>query len=184
MASGDVQVDVIYSTIKRLQQEKSDLENKLAGWRSTRAAIEGTQSALNSQLAQVTHSNNKMKETLKVAQHKVSQSQSQLNAVQENVDMKRMRLTEMNSDIACEKNTHLQNAMMFENQLSDLTVKFIEQRKVFENDSLIQAISSENTTIEDIQNQHSKATTNTDVMRDQFQRLQIVNGMARLGLRI
>ncbi|CAH1781547.1 unnamed protein product [Owenia fusiformis] len=131
MSADTFAVDSILDTAKNLQQAKSQLEQQLNALRKQRRQLDVTHGQVSSKHAQAMDTNNKMKETLKVAQHKVSQTQSQAESLEQLSANRRSKLQELNDKIdECTKNqdNYIKN---YESQLSRLTECFSGAQLVY-----------------------------------------------------
>ncbi|XP_035693774.1 inner centromere protein-like [Branchiostoma floridae] len=114
-------VEDLLSSVRELQKEKSLLEHELAEAKRRTKETENKLDEVSQQHRQISVLYNKMVETLKIAKHKVDQSQQMAdNQEQVNQD-KRASLTELNSSIEQEVQRQRQYSREFESQLDELT---------------------------------------------------------------
>ncbi|CAH1245738.1 SYCE1 [Branchiostoma lanceolatum] len=114
-------VEDLLSSVRELQKEKSLLEQELAEAKRRKRETEKKLGEVSQQHRQISVLYNKMVETLKIAKHKVDQSQQMADNQEEVNQEKRACLAELNSSIEKEVQRQRQYSREFENQLDELT---------------------------------------------------------------
>ncbi|XP_078612387.1 uncharacterized protein LOC144882459 [Branchiostoma floridae x Branchiostoma japonicum] len=114
-------VEDLLSSVRELQKEKSLLEHELAEAKRRTKETENKLDEVSQQHRQISVLYNKMVETLKIAKHKVDQSQQMADNQEQVNQEKRASLTELNSSIEQEVQRQRQYSREFESQLDELT---------------------------------------------------------------
>ncbi|XP_078694746.1 synaptonemal complex central element protein 1-like isoform X1 [Branchiostoma floridae x Branchiostoma belcheri] len=114
-------VEDLLVSVRELQKEKSFLEQELAESKRRTKETEKKLDEVSQQHRQISVLYNKMVETLKIAKHKVDQSQQMADKQEQVNQEKRNSLTELNSSIEREVQRQRQYSREFEGQLDELT---------------------------------------------------------------
>ncbi|XP_006822954.1 uncharacterized protein LOC102801019 [Saccoglossus kowalevskii] len=118
------QLEIIFGSIKELQQTKAYNEKMLNEVRSKRRSLENKCDQVSTEHAQVTDTNNKMIESLKIAQQKVCQTQNQISRQEDNNETIRQRVKELNQKVQEEETRQAHEIGVFESKLAELAEKF------------------------------------------------------------
>ncbi|KAJ8030954.1 hypothetical protein HOLleu_27515 [Holothuria leucospilota] len=138
MASGKdaFQVDVIQGSILDLQKERGKTEQQLNDAQKKRMSLERKFESVSQKFNQMSEKHCKMLETVKVAQHKVNQSQSQIDSQQVLNQEKQDRITELLRLIEEAKEEEQKDLEEFQDKLSELTDQFRHARHFYTDESL------------------------------------------------
>ena len=136
MAPPNIKVDNLFNSLKGLQQGRLRLEQNLEELRAKKRGLETALEEAHAKHAQVRDVSQKMKETLKVAQHKVAQTQQQQASLQVDAKVKANRIAELNKRIEDERGKHTEETLEFNGKLSDLADCFTSARNFHSNENL------------------------------------------------
>ncbi|KAK2176362.1 hypothetical protein NP493_667g01042 [Ridgeia piscesae] len=136
MAPPNIKVDNLFNSLKGLQQGRLRLEQNLEELRAKKRGLETALDEAHAKHAQVRDVNQKMKETLKIAQHKVAQTQQQQASLQVDAKVKANRIAELNKRIEDERGKHTEETLEFNGKLSDLADCFTSARNFHSNGNL------------------------------------------------
>ncbi|XP_064615462.1 uncharacterized protein LOC135479521 [Liolophura sinensis] len=173
MAGPVFKVDNLVNNLKELQQEKSCLEQKLNELRDKRRKLESLVATVKTKHAQVSDTNAKMMETLKVAQHKVMQTQTQANSLENSNTEKRATIANLNEKIENEKLLQLEQVQDFEKNLGTISADLNQARHFFTEDNLETEISGASEKIRDIDNKVMVSTSEVDNLSEELQKLSL-----------
>lgn len=116
-----------------------------------------------------------MLETLKVAQHKVAQTQSLSDNLELNHQKKSERIEEMNQVIQRERRNQLDDVVVFEDKLSKLTAKFLEAKNFYEQDNLRGEMSCTSSEIKQNESEIMQTEREADEMDLELHNLRLDN---------
>ncbi|XP_077987445.1 synaptonemal complex central element protein 1-like [Glandiceps talaboti] len=136
MSLAAFQVDVIIDSIQELQQEKAVNEQRLNKVRNQRRTLEIKLDSVSARHAQARDTNHKMIETLKIAQNKVSQTQSQIDSQQKVNKTLSEKIKELNDQVKQQEERKKNEINSFECKLEELARKFLDARHYYAPDSL------------------------------------------------
>ncbi|XP_033122587.1 CAP-Gly domain-containing linker protein 1-like [Anneissia japonica] len=141
MAGTMFNFEVIYNSIKDSQYEKTRNEKRLSEAKQSRINLERKYEAVASKHAQLNEIHNKMLETLKVGQHKVMQTQSQIDS-QETINSEiREKLNKLENLIEEEEKKHQSQREDYEDKLSELERLYREANQFYKDDALLKQVS-------------------------------------------
>ena len=169
----DVRVEVIVNGLKELQGEKARLEHKLGELRRQRSVLEKNVEVLTSRRTQSKDVNAKMKETLHVAQSKVSQTQAQLDVLQKLMGDKREKNHDLSKQVDELKKQQLEETRMFEKGLVKLTEMFLEAKKFYDENSLEHKIGETMETIQSIKKSTDEKEKDVADLTETFNKLAV-----------
>lgn len=173
MTSSDVRVDVIVNGLKELQQEKSRLELKLGDLRRQKSVLERNVEVLTSRRSQSTDVNSKLRETLRVAQTKVGQTQAQLDSLQEILNAKRETNLSLSKEVEGLKNAQLAETSVFEQDLVKLTEMFVEAKQFYDEQNLQEKISQTEDFIDAMKKNTEESEKRAADLAENFERLTL-----------
>ncbi|KAK3586546.1 hypothetical protein CHS0354_022678 [Potamilus streckersoni] len=136
MSGSSVRLECLLHSLKEVQHEKTCLEHKLNEKRSKRQELESSVQGVNTKLMQVKDVHCKMLETMKVAQHKVEETQSQADSLDEANQSKRKSLKDLNNKIEAEKQKQAEEVSKFEEELSAITDQLRQAKKYYTDHNL------------------------------------------------
>lgn len=140
MAPPNIKVDNLFNSLKDLQQGRSRLEQNLEELRAKKRGLETALEEASARHAQVRDVNIKMKETLKIAQHKVSQTQQQQASIRVEAEVKGNLVSQLNKRIEDERGKQTEETLRFGEKLADLAERFTSARNFHSDENLQQQI--------------------------------------------
>ncbi|ESP05008.1 hypothetical protein LOTGIDRAFT_156257 [Lottia gigantea] len=129
-------VETLLHNLKELQNEKTCLEQKLNEQRRKRRDAERHFEMVNMKWMQVSDMHQKMNETLKVAQLKVSQTQAQADSLEASNNKKREKIADLNKTIESEKQKQDKEVVKFEEELSKVSNMLMNARNFHQDENL------------------------------------------------
>ncbi|CAC5418356.1 unnamed protein product [Mytilus coruscus] len=129
-------VETLLASLKEIQQEKSYLEQKLNERRNRRRQLEQELESVNGKYLQIKDVHTKMNETLKVAQHKVSQTQSLADSLDDRNEYYKKSIEDLNQKLNVEKKGQMEEVTQFEENLSLVSDNLCSARTVFTDENL------------------------------------------------
>ena len=174
--SSDFKVDILMNTAKGFHQEKAGLEQKLRGLRVKRSSLEKSREILKTKQTQIKEINSKMNETMKVAEHKVMETQAQLEIQQKSVSQKSAKVASLESEISRAKTERMNDTIQFENLLSDLTLKFQDAKSRYKDENMSQEITANNICLSECKEDVDSVTEQRGKLAKQMERLTIESG--------
>lgn len=124
-----------------MKSEKSCLEQKLNERRNRRRLLEQLLENVNVKYLQMKDIHSKMTETLKVAQHKASQTQSLANSLDANNQCFKRSITDLNQKAEKEKKIQMENVAQFEDNLLEVSNAMFVAREIHLEENLRNCIS-------------------------------------------
>lgn len=135
-------IDIILQSVNELRQEKRTLEQRYIDDKSRNKSLESKLEQDTTRFNQIKERNIKMQETVKVAEQKVSQTESQADRLTEINDGKKKVIGELNDKIKQEMEKQEHDVAEFEEKLLELTQMFRNAKVVYEKDTLNKEIIS------------------------------------------
>lgn len=135
-------IDIILQSVNELRQEKRTLEQRYIDDKSRNKSLESKLEQDTTRFNQIKERNIKMQETVKVAEQKVSQTESQADRLTEINDGKKKVIGELNDKIKQEMEKQEHDVTEFEEKLLELTQMFRNAKVVYEKDTLNKEIIS------------------------------------------
>ncbi|XP_070539324.1 synaptonemal complex central element protein 1-like [Ptychodera flava] len=175
MASPAFRLEVIFDSIQELQQAKALNEKKLNEVRNNRRCLESKLDAVSAKHAQASDTNNKMMETLKIAQHKVSQTQSQIDSQEEANQIISGRIKTLNEKVKQEEERQKNEINAFETKLAELAARFLNARHYYLPDSLRNKIDEISKKQRQLKEQVKENEEEADKLSEQMQQMKIDN---------
>ena len=111
MSGSGLQLDTLVKSVQELQTQKSYLEKTLQEIRNRKRFLEEKVESITARHGQVKDINTKMTETLKVAQHKVSQTHAQMTALENVYRENKAFVQEMTAKIEEQRRKQLHSSM-------------------------------------------------------------------------
>ena len=136
MAPPNIKVDNLFNSLKGLQQGRLRLEQNLEELRAKKRGLETALEEAHARHAQVRDVNLNMKETLKIAQHKVAQTQQQQASLQVDAKGKANHITELNKRIEDERGKQTEETLEFNEKLAGLADCFTSARNFHSDENL------------------------------------------------
>ncbi|XP_074644509.1 uncharacterized protein LOC141901265 [Tubulanus polymorphus] len=136
MDPNSFKVDVIFNSVKELQNERSSLEQKLNSVRQKRRDLESENEHALAKFQQSSDINTKLEEMLKVAHHKVDQIQKQITNAEETIQQKRNAVESLNTQIEEERIRKEQSRKEFEKGCDKMAMQLLEAKQFYTNECL------------------------------------------------
>ena len=140
MAPPNVKVENLFGNLKELQKGRSSLEQNLEELRAKKRGLESALEEASARQAQAKYVNLKMRETLKIAQHKVNQTQQQHASIRVEADAKGKRVSHLNKRIEEERGKQTEEMLQFGEQIADLAERFNSAKNHHSDENLQQHI--------------------------------------------
>ncbi|KAL5456915.1 hypothetical protein EMCRGX_G034142 [Ephydatia muelleri] len=137
----EFQVEVIFKSIKELQNERLENEKLLAEEIAKRKEIESTLDAVTLRYSVVSEKHAKISETVRLAEQKVAHAQSCVMKYEQLNQEKREKISELSTDIKREDAKRSSQLAEFEQQLKELADKFRDAKRFYADQSLENHIS-------------------------------------------
>ncbi|XP_053404746.1 uncharacterized protein LOC123553857 [Mercenaria mercenaria] len=128
-------------SLKEVQKAKGSLECRLNEKRQRRRNIESVLETVNSKLSQVRDIHTKMTETMKIAQHKVAQTQAQSDSMESSNEEKRHTLQSINQQIKDLQDQKTSDMHTFEDELSKMAKQMKNAKDFYTEEKLLEKIS-------------------------------------------
>ena len=141
MAPPNVKIDNLFGNLKELQKGRLSLEQNLEELRAKKRGLESALEEASARQAQAKYVNLKMRETLKIAQHKVNQTQQQHASIRVEADAKGKRVSQLNKRIEGERGKQTEEMLQFGEQIAELSERFTSAKNYHSDESLQQQIS-------------------------------------------
>ncbi|XP_072033005.1 uncharacterized protein [Amphiura filiformis] len=170
---GRIEPDLMVSTIRELQQEKARQEKTLTDLRRTRTQLERKSEAGIRELHLVKEKNEKLMETLKIAEHKLELSQKELDRQQiRNKDLE-CKIDALSKEIEEEKDRQQREVEDFQTKLAQLADQFIQAKTYYMDNNLAKEMSSIKKTKNSMENEAIAGGNEADKLADQLQQLNL-----------
>ncbi|XP_014672873.1 PREDICTED: ankyrin repeat domain-containing protein 36A-like [Priapulus caudatus] len=136
--NGKNHVEDLVKCQKELLQEKSRLTKKLSDLKQKKNELDHQLMEIENKHMQVMETRNKGLDTLKIAQHKVEQSQSQCNSLETIHKDRRTIIDQLSSETRQQKALKQQNVMQFLNILAEMADRLRYEKDAHKRESLNQ----------------------------------------------
>ncbi|XP_072179930.1 uncharacterized protein [Diadema setosum] len=141
MAANSFHAEILSKSITELQQEKDRYEQKLRDMKNKRKVLEKKYETDVLKFKQTDEKRSKMTETVRIAQHKVTQSQSELDSQQTANNQLQAKIRHIEESIQAKDDAQNKELEAYEEKLSDLVDQFQRARHFYTDESLLSEIS-------------------------------------------
>lgn len=128
-------------SLQDVQKAKCNLESRLNEKRRTRKNIESVLESVNSKLTKIRNIHTKKTEALKIAQHKVAQTQAQSNSMEKSNGEKRHALQTINQQIKHIQDGRTNDIHKFEAELSKMAKQMVHAKEAYTDKNLTEKIA-------------------------------------------
>lgn len=159
-------------SLKDVQKAKCNLESRLNEKRRTRKNIENVLETVNSKLTQIKNIHTKMTETLKIAQHKVAQTQAHSDSMEKSNGEKRQALQSVNQQIKHLQDSRTNEIHKFEEELSKMAKQMVNSKDAYTDKKLLQKIAEKKTEYQQLLQKSHKLEQEKVNMSQRYQELE------------
>lgn len=177
--SPNFQMDVIFSSLRELQQEKERLQQHFNGEKSRCRSLEIKLEACQSKHYQSIEKHCKMLETVNAAKQKVLQTQLQATRLKELNDGKSARIAELRRQICEVVKKEDEELKVFENKLADLTSNFRDARNYYTEENVRNELEQWSRKADETKAEVFKEDKVLKDLTDKFNQLQMENKKAK-----
>ncbi|XP_041483340.1 leucine zipper putative tumor suppressor 2 homolog [Lytechinus variegatus] len=172
MAGNAFHMEVLTKSINELQQEKARNEQKLREVRSKRKALTKKFESSAARHNQLEEKISKLNETLKIAQHKVLQSQTELDGQLNSNTMVQAQVQHIEEAIKDTKEQHTKDIEDFEEHLSQMADKFHRSRHFYTDESLLNEIELMKQKAQELDKEVAAVKTESEKKKQHISELQ------------
>ncbi|XP_060597277.1 uncharacterized protein LOC132751159 [Ruditapes philippinarum] len=159
-------------SLKDVQKAKCNLESRLNEKRRSRKNIENVLETVNSKLTQIKNIHTKMTETLKIAQHKVAQTQAQSDSMEKSNGEKRQALQSVNQQIKHLQDSRTNEIHKFEEELSKMAKQMVNSKDAYTDKNLLVKIAGRKSEYEQLLQKSRKLEQEKVNMSQRYQELE------------
>ncbi|XP_020617169.1 myosin-9-like [Orbicella faveolata] len=178
-SSPTFRVDVIFNSLRELQQEKERLEQHCHEEKARCRSLEIKLDACQTKYYQYSEKNCKMLETVNAAKQKVLQTQLQASRLKELNDGKGARITELRKQIDEEMRKEEEEMQVFQNKLAELTNNFRNARNYYTEENVKKEMEEWSKQAEETKSEVSKEDIALKELSAKFHQLEMETKSAK-----